>query len=119
MDNQDWTPVIIKRSSKKTVGGASGNRSIVQKVPDSVSQNATYQRKLDSDEIVKPRQLSAAGRQELTQKRVALGKNQVQLNQDCRFPVNTIREIEAGRLCPNPQQLGILNRVLRSSVKYE
>jgi ribosome-binding protein aMBF1 (putative translation factor) len=55
---------------------------------------------------------------ELVQKRVALGKSQVQLNQDCRFPVNTMREIESGRLCPTPSQVNMLNRVLKASLKY-
>ena len=121
MDNQDWTPVVIKRSStsKKIVAGAFGNRSIVQKVPDAVSQTAAFNRKLEDDVIGKLRQISAASRQEITQKRVALGKTQVQFNQECRFPVNTIREIEAGRLSPNPQQLSMMNRVLRSAIKYE
>lgn len=119
MDNQDWTPVVIKRSAKKSVPGAFGNKAIVAKVPDNLSQEAAYQRKLESETMQKPRQISAEARQEITQKRVALGKNQIQFNQDCRFPVNTIREIEAGRLCPNPQQLSMLNRILRSSIKYE
>jgi len=52
-------------------------------------------------------------------RRTAAGWNQVQLNQQCGFPVNTIREIEAGRLTPNTQQLNTLNRVLKTGLKYE
>ena len=36
----------------------------------------------------------------------------------CGFPVNTVREIEAGRLCPTPQMLDVLNKVLKAKLKY-
>ena len=45
--------------------------------------------------------------------------DQVDLNVQCQFPVNTIREIEAGRLVPTIQQLNPLNRVLKTGLKLE
>jgi len=127
MDDQDWTVVTVKRT-KRTVGGGSHpdtyNGSMIgPKVIAARSTNglaaAQAAAKLEETEIGKVKTLTAESRQELVQKRVALGKNQVQLNQDCRFPVNTIRDIENGRYCPNQGQLGTLNRVLKSSLKYE
>jgi len=114
MDNQDWTPVRINKSNTKHAGTAT--RTPVQ-TANTIGNS--HIRKLDTDEIVKPKQLSHEGRTELIQKRAALKFNQVQLNQLCRFPVNTIREIEAGRQQPTHPQLNMLNRLLKSAVKFE
>ena len=122
MDDQDWTVVTVKRSSR---GGGSLHhnpekksvmaKTIVSRVNHQQLQEAT---KLDATEIGKPKQLTPESRNEIIQKRLALGKTQIQLNQDCRFPANTIREFEAGRVCPNQQKLQILNRLLKVSLKY-
>jgi len=127
MDDQDWTVVTVKRS-KRTVGGGShphtcngsliGPKVIAARVSGTVQALNAASNKIEMTEIGKLKALTTESRQEIIQKRVALGKNQVQLNQDCRFPVNTIREFEAGRLCPNTQQLNTLNRVLHASLKY-
>ena len=127
MDDQDWTIVTVKRS-KRTVGGGSHPHSyngsqIGPKVITARSSNglaaSQAAKKLEETEVGKVKTLTAESRQEIVQKRVALGKNQVQLNQDCRFPVNTIRDIENGKYCPNQGQLGTLNRVLKASLKYD
>jgi ribosome-binding protein aMBF1 (putative translation factor) len=116
---QDWEPVVVRRS-----GGASTRpyesksatgRLIVSRPGDQVEEQE--KRKVEETEIGRPKQLSNESRTEIIQKRVALGKSQVQLNQDCRFPVNTMREIESGRLCPTQPQLNILNRVLKATLK--
>ena len=114
MDNQDWTPVTIK---KKGSSGSSGSSSSSRLVPRQAIPGSAALRKLEDTEFGKPKQLSVESRNEIVQKRVALGKNQVQLNQDCRFPVNTIRDIENGRICPTGAQLNMLNRILRSAIK--
>jgi len=129
MDDQDWEPVTVKRSARARNGSGSlsaraahdfpnagGSRIITARIVNSdVAQCA---RKLEETEIGKAKSLTPESRNEIVQKRVALGKSQVQLNQDCRFPVNTMREIESGRLCPSVQQLNVLNRVLKASLKY-
>lgn len=114
MDNQDWTPVTIK---KKGSSGSSSSSSSSRLVPKQAIPGSATLRKLEDTEFGKPKQLSVESRNEIVQKRVALGKNQVQLNQDCRFPVNTIRDIENGRICPSGAQLNMLNRILRSAIK--
>ena len=115
MSDQDWEPVVIKRSGAKS-GAASGS---AKQKPANISQDAAYLRKIENSDAVKVRQLSGDARKELTQRRVALGKTQVQLNNDCKFGLNIIRDIESGKYCPLPQQLGVLNRVLRCNVKFE
>ena len=121
MDEQDWTPVTVHRrggaAGAGARAGARGSSNIVNRVHN--TQASAIARKLEETDIGKPKQLSTVSRNEITQKRVALGKNQVQFNQLCSFPVNTIRDIESGRFCPSPGQLSILNRILKSNLKYE
>jgi len=123
MDGQDWTVVTIKKSHKGTAASASastgGTKSIVPRISGAQQAGAAAARKLEETEFGKPKSLSAESRNEIVQKRVALGKNQVQLNQDCRFPVNTVRDVENGKYCPSQQQLSMLNRVLRSALKFD
>jgi ribosome-binding protein aMBF1 (putative translation factor) len=119
--DQDWEPVVVRRSSgvghksSYAATGAAG-RTLVTRTGDQATTDAV--KKLEATEIGRPKQLSSESRTEIVQKRIAVGKSQVQLNQDCRFPVNTMREIESGRLCPTPQQLSVLNRVLKAQLKY-
>lgn len=109
MDCQDWETVTIR--SKKTVHN---DAKPVRQTSDSAQV-----RKLMDNDIIKVKQLSKESRQELVQRRL-LGKlTQVQLNQQCLFPINTINKIESGQLSPTVSQLNTLNRVLKTGLKYE
>jgi ribosome-binding protein aMBF1 (putative translation factor) len=114
MDNQDWTPVTLRSvaSARKSASTAASHKH------PPLTQEAATARKLEhSEEPVKIKQLSPEGRQLLTQHRAAAKLTQVQLNQQCCFPVNTVRDIEAGKIQPTSSQLQNLNRVLRTNVK--
>jgi ribosome-binding protein aMBF1 (putative translation factor) len=121
MFHQDWDPVIVK---KRQVDRAIARSQRVQgpaAARVTFSSDAALQRKLaESDEIgqVKMKTLSPQSRQEIVQRRVANGWNQQQLNQQCGFPANLIRDIESGRVTPSPTQLNILNRILRAALRY-
>lgn len=108
MDGQDWDPVVVKKKAAPSTVARIG-------VPVAVSD----MRKVEaSDGPVVLRRLAPASRTALVQARVALKYDQDKLNQLCCFPKYTIREIEAGRVCPSPTQLAVLNRQLRISLKY-
>ena len=96
-----------------------GPKTIVER--DGNARNASaHAAKLEAaDAPVKPKMLSGESRKLLTATRVALGKTQVQLNQQCAFPPNTIRELEAGHIHPTGAQLNKLNRELRIGLKLE
>ncbi len=124
MFHQNWDPVILK---KRQVDRAVATRTRAQEAQAGPSARVTFssdaalQRKLaESDEIgqVKLKTLSPQSRQEIVQRRVANAWNQQQLNQQCGFPANLIRDIESGRVTPSPTQLNILNRILRASLRY-
>ena len=112
---QDWDTVVIR--------GPKGSPSPQQakgKGSTTYTHQAATARRIENDPEAhlntKRKELSAASRQEMMQRRTSLGLTQVQLNQRCAFPLHTIREIEAGRICPSPQQLSIINRVYGSKL---
>lgn len=121
MDHQDWTPVIVTRPVTRSGvrAPAKGTKTITER--DGAARNASaHAAKLEAaDAPVKPKMLSSESRKLLTSTRVSIGKTQVQLNQQCAFPPNTIRELEAGHVHPTGAQLNRLNRELRIGLKLE
>lgn len=116
MDGQDWTPVIVRNTSKKPVGGAGSVGSTAKQM----TPGAAVMRRLEEDDIPKPtKHLSSESRTEMIRARTAKSLTQAQVNTACAFPPNTIRDIENGKLCPTPVQKNALNRVLGIVLKYE
>ena len=109
MDGQDWTPVVVNKG--KTRSSAASDQK-------HVSPGLAAQHRLENDEPRKTKSLSSESRKAILQARVANNWNQTQLNTQCSFPQNTIRDIENGKLCPTPQQLNVLSRVLKVILKY-
>jgi len=110
MDGQDWETVTLNKN--KTTAHKIGHPPVLASVATA--------RKLDNDDGPhKPsKSLSSESKQAIIQVRVANKWNQTQLNTQCSFPQNTIRDIENGKLCPTPQQLNVLSRVLKVVLKY-
>jgi ribosome-binding protein aMBF1 (putative translation factor) len=117
MDGQDWTPVVL-RGTKPTIRTGLGGPP--KAPPKNTTPEAAAQRRLEQqDTPQKPKELSTASRTELMQRRAALKKSQVELNQLCQFPAHTINGIESGKLIPSPSQLTKLNRVLACKLRLE
>jgi ribosome-binding protein aMBF1 (putative translation factor) len=109
MDGQDWSPVVVNKG--KTRSSAASDQK-------HVSPGLAAQHRIENDEPRKTKSLSPESRKAILQARVANKWNQTQLNTQCSFPQNTIRDIENGKLCPTPQQLNVLSRVLKVILKY-
>jgi ribosome-binding protein aMBF1 (putative translation factor) len=117
MENQDWMPVTI-RGTKATI--STGLGPALKPPPKHVTPEAAAARRLEQQETPqKPKELSTASRTELMQRRAAMKKSQVELNQMCQFPVNTVNGIESGKLIPTSSQLIKLNRVLAAKLRLE
>jgi hypothetical protein len=117
MDGQDWAPVLL-RGTKATIH--TGLSASTKAQPKNVSPEAAAQRRLEQqDTPQKPKELSTASRTELMQRRAAMKKSQIELNQMCQFPANTVNGIESGKIIPTPTQLIKLNRVLSSKLRLE
>jgi ribosome-binding protein aMBF1 (putative translation factor) len=111
--HQDWTPIKIHGHA-----GRGAVPVVVSATTYKGSPEAAHARKLaETDDPVKLKTLTGASRQEIVVRRAANKWSQQDLNQQCNFPVNTIREIEAGRLTPTIQQLNTLNRILKTGLK--
>ena len=110
MDGQDWETVTLKKHGPKA--------HKIGHPP--VMAGFAAARRLDNDDAPpKPsKSLSSESRQAIIQGRVANKWNQAQLNTQCSFPQHTIRDIENGKLCPTPQQLNVISRVLKVVLKY-
>ena len=102
--DQDWEVVTYGKPK----------RIVKPQVSDAVSRVSKI---ANADGDVKLKELSLESRQLIVSKRVSLGMNQVQLNQACRLPPNTIHYIEAGKQTPSHGQLNIINRTLKTSIK--
>ena len=103
--DQDWSVVTYGKRKNFVVPEL--------KVSHAVS-NAS---KIENSESPKLKELSLEARQVMIRQRVALGMSQLQLNQLCRLPTNTIRDAEAGKQTPSQGQLSIINRTLKTSLK--
>jgi ribosome-binding protein aMBF1 (putative translation factor) len=110
-DFADWETVTIKGAKPST------RVPLPTKTTVRISNEAARLRKVESDDPPKPKILDPTSRQEMVMRRVANKWSQEDLNRQCKFSVNTIREFEAGRQHPTTQQLNALNRVLKCGLK--
>ncbi len=111
MDNQDWTPLTIQSAQAQAQAKAKARQGT------KVAPEVAHARKLETSELVKLKQLAPESRQEMVAKRVEMKLTQAELNQRCNFPVHSIRDFEAGRVCPSIGQLNTLNRILKTGLK--
>ena len=117
MDGQDWNPVVVRSTAKKTTAGAGAGAGGPSR--GGISEAAARIRRLEEEDIPKPtKHLSTESRTEMIRARTAKGMSQVQLNTACAFPLHTIRDIENGKLCPTAAQMNALKRVLGIVMKY-
>ncbi len=109
---QDWDPVTIRSKNPST--GARQRVTVERK-----SSEAARLAKIDREEVVKSKTLTADSRKEMIAARLALKKSQAEMDAQCALPKNTFREIEAGRLTPVGGMLNRINRELKISLRLE
>jgi hypothetical protein len=108
MDNQDWTPVVLRRTftKKEALGVAGAQGRIATVARDSNKGEKIRLAKLDAAEevAVKRKRVDPVALQDLIRKRVEMKLTQDKADALCSFPKHTFREIEAGRLVPSEDQ---------------
>ena len=118
MDNQDWELVTVRRC--KNSATTTGKSASASSSTPHYSPTASASRKLaDATDVGKHKHLTTESRQIMIALRAANTWTQVQLNQKCAFPPNTIRDIEAGKVTPSIGQLNALNRILKCGLRLE
>ena len=115
--SQDWASIVIGKSAAKgsSQGPKVAGTNTLQKVTTTAAASA---RALDdATDVGKRKELTSESRQAMMLARAANKMTQVELNQRCSFPANSIRDMEAGRLTPNQSQLSVLQRILKIQLK--
>ncbi len=114
-DNQDWTPVVVKKRKTASTGAAGGASSANR------GAGNAHLRAVEAADVPlpPPKRLSAAGKTAIIQGRLAKKWSQDDLNKACNLPPGTINAIEAGRAQPSGAQLNTIARALGVVLKFE
>lgn len=119
--SQDWASIVIGTKTSSAASKAAnapkvpGTNTVLKVITTGAAASA---RALDAaTEVGKRKELTSESRQAMMSARAANKMTQVELNQRCSFPANTIRDMEAGRLTPNQSQLSVLQRILKIQLK--
>ena len=106
MDNQDWETVVIRNPARA--------KKVVQE--RKVGGEAQRLYKLDTtEEAPKKKRLTRESRQDLQAARLVLKKSQKDVDKELAFPVNSIRDFEAGTSAPSGKQISDLHRYFAAS----
>ena len=102
MTEQDWKPVVLRKSQPKTqVVHAPGNKEF---------------HKLDSEDVEAPKILGIDSAKQIQAARSALKLTQVQLAQKINEKANLIKEYETGKIVPSRAVLNKLNKILNIKI---
>ncbi len=121
MEEQDWTPVTIRRR-----GGGVGGPSVKPKriaVEQTRAMNASQQasaieRKAEEGNL-KRKKVTAGSRNDLVQSRLKLNISQVEADAKCNVPKNTINRIENGSYVPDGATISKIKRNLNVDIRLE
>jgi DNA-binding XRE family transcriptional regulator len=118
MDNQDWTPVVIKRRYTKKEAVQKG--MAVTQVRDSERNERQRLTKLENNDVpsIKKR-VHSESIQELIRKRIEMKLTQDKADSLCSFPKHTFREIEAHRVLPTEEQKRRIQQNLSVQLKID
>ena len=120
MDDQDWTPVVMRRRGKPATGGAgSGAKrvSVEQTRAVSVAQHAAAVERKAEDGDLKRKKVTMESRQALVQGRLKLNLNQTEADALCNIPKNTINRIENGSYVPDGATMNKIRRSLHVDIR--
>jgi ribosome-binding protein aMBF1 (putative translation factor) len=116
-DYQNWEPSVMRRTRTFDEKKKAGEVITIVKQPVGNKQGANIvQKKLATDfdpENIK--KVPTAGQDLATaiqKARIEKSWSQVELNQKCNFPANTVRDYENRLAVLNTQQLNTMNRIL-------
>ncbi len=125
MDDQDWTPVVIKRrgAAKPTGLAAQADRAGRVKAEtkaavSAASRAAGIERAAEAGNL-KLKKVSAESRQALVQARLARKLTQDQADVAATLPKHTFKGLEAGTLHPSPDMLRKVSREFHVDMKLE
>jgi hypothetical protein len=105
MDNQDWTPVVIRRRYTKTEAIQKGMTS-TQARDTEKSEKIRLAKLASNDDVAPPKKrVNSESIQALIRKRIDMKLSQDKADMLCSFPKHTFRDIESQRLIPNNEHM--------------
>lgn len=118
MDNQDWTPVLMRRRFTKKEMVQRGMMG--SELRDSEKAEKQRLAKLEAQEAPTiKKKVNVESIQELIRKRIELKLTQEKADVACAFPKHTFRDIEAHRLVPNEGQKRKIQQVFGINLKID
>ena len=120
MDDQDWTPVTMRRRGGGT-GGTGAPRRVSVETTHAINasqQAAAIERRADAGDL-KRKRVTVGSRQDLTTARTKLNITQVEADAKCNVPKNTINRIENGSYVPDGTTIGKIRRFLHVDIRLE
>ena len=116
MDEQDWTPVTIRRRGKPLTG-APKRVSVETTRAAAVAQSAAaIERRADEGDL-KRKKVTTESRQALVQARLKLNISQTEADAQCNIPKNTMNRIENGSLVPDGMTMSKIRRTLGVDIR--
>ena len=121
MDNQDWTPVIVKRRGGSGSGPGAGKGSTGRvDAKDLAHRDAARKaRAIEEKEVGKVKNVSKESRAELARVRIEKEMTQPQADAACGLPRNTFNGLESGKIIPTGDMISKIARGIRVNIKLE
>ena len=116
MDEQDWTPVTIRRRGKPNSGAPKRVSVETTRAVAAAQSAATIERKAEEGDL-KRKKVTADSRQALVQARLKLNISQTEADAKCNIPKNTINHIENGSLVPDGMTMSKIRRSLGVDIR--
>jgi ribosome-binding protein aMBF1 (putative translation factor) len=118
MDEQDWTPVTIRRRGGPRPAGYVQKISTAQRQINQAGQHAAAIERKAEEGNLKTKKVSAESRQLLVQTRLTNKWSQQEADTQCNLPKGPINRIEAGTLLPDGTTLSKIRRALKIDLKF-
>jgi ribosome-binding protein aMBF1 (putative translation factor) len=107
MSTQDWETVVIRNPAR-------AKKTVQERKPAGGEAQRLY--KLETtEEAPKKKRLTRESRQDLQVARTAIKKSQKDVDKELAFPVNSVRDFEAGTMAPSGKQISDLHRYFAAS----
>ena len=115
MDDQDWTPVTMRRRGG---GGITSKRVSVETTrAAAAAQSAAAVERRAEDGNLKRKKVTAESRDALVQARLKLNISQIEADAKCNVPKNTINRIENGSYIPDGATIAKIRRSLDVDIR--
>lgn len=112
MEDQDWETVVLRKPPSAIKKDSTGINVPAKKLTD----EQIRLNKLENEELVENK-ISLEVRKVIQQARQAKNMSQSQLAQQLNVKPNVINEYESGKVVPNNQLLGKMERILKVKLR--